>query len=267
MTNTMPRIVALILASFTSAASPMTKRQESLSKNGMSKRNVSESMAQNNMIGYLARENGLPVPDDWQVGWILTWTGKRSGDRSADAKEISANRPSVFAGHLELITDAEFISFAPAEVTQEKCDLTAKAVMSRDYNWLENQDVNAHLSCGEEQQQSVFDALEAGIQIETFPTLYSPRRLQEIRSSAHLGPHTYSWNVRPEQRVLNCNTFFQAWHITKDLPWTINMRDHHARTSKRFGHLDLTFSHPLVFKNHSKEVQEMIAGRIAASKL
>ena len=48
--------------------------------------------------------------------------------------------------------------------------------MSGDRDWLEkNVLFDAHLSGGPEQMGCVCDALEAGIQIDTFPTLYSPR--------------------------------------------------------------------------------------------
>lgn len=218
-------------------------------------------------IGKLSMEEGLNVPNDWTMGWIWYWKGRRS----CIAKDMtSPNTFMNFTGHVILVTaEGQFISYQydpKHEDTNndlEWCNDFYEMVRTKNRKGLKWFAVVGKL--GIQDTCPIKHAIEAGIHVVKFQTLYSPRRILELLADPkYVRSCRYSWNVNVNKRHLNCNTFFQAWHVTRDLPFIKKMSDFSTVTDALFQKYSLTTEDCKMMNllhNKEKEEEDYLGGR------
>jgi len=184
------------------------------------------------IIGRLAKEEGLHPPTDWQKGEILVWKGRRT----YISQDLQSKQCTNFAGHVTLVTiDGQFVSFMP-DLEREGTSFC----YHRFEGWVKGKERDKLQTWNEvgklvtDDFDSVCYALKAGIEVMKYPVLYSPKRLQYLLAARPdlLQSCRYAWNIDVEKRLLNCNTFFQVWDITKDLPWAHKLSEFHHEVGK-----------------------------------
>jgi len=215
--------------------------------------------------GKLADEEGLPTPTDWTQGWIYSWTGRRSNIQ----QDICSGNVSLFAGHTMLITNMnKTISFLPHPISYDDTNLqnVADAVIRRDRHWLEG---NVYYKPCLDVNQAVNDpvlyrALQAnGIIVKKAEVLYSPSMLSRVYADENfLNSCKYSWNIDVEKRFLNCNTFFQAWNIIKNVPFLEKQSDFNSYLDANLNAEPLTVheKEQIIIANNAKDLREGLFG-------
>jgi len=192
------------------------------------------------MIGKLAIEEGLQAPQDWTMGWIWCWKGRRT----CIAEDMaSPNTFMNFTGHAVLVTaQGEFVSYQydpRFDHDLDWCNDFYDMVKTKNRTGLKWFAVLGRLVVQE--TYPIVHAIEAGINIVKFQTLYSPCRIKELLTHPkYIRSCRYSWNININKRHLNCNTFFQAWHVTRDLPFIGKMSDFSTVTAALFPNYPLT---------------------------
>lgn len=189
-------------------------------------------------IGHLARVHGLAEPDDWTQGVFWSWVG-RSKSRHTIAKDITSFETTTnFAGHLMLETpDGRLVCFGTFDAEgYDKIDKVLAAVLGKDYAWLHSHAFPGVLTEADTSAAYALLASQPDIEISKFTSVYSPSRLSFMLENQALEQYycKFAWNVDLDRRWLNCCSYFQAWGITRDLPWAPKMKDHHQKTSKLF---------------------------------
>ena len=182
-------------------------------------------------LGQLARQRLLDEPDDWTEGWFWTWVGRRS---AVEKDKLSGN----WAGHILLqTTDNRLVSFEAGHYHADSGSKVLPAVLKAagaDHTILQSFCSTGNLT--EKDTQAGYALQAEGIEILKFQSVYSPSRLQFMLEH-YCHPDFYcafAWNVDIATPKLNCCTYFQAWGITRDLPWAPKMRQHHEATRKQF---------------------------------
>ena len=180
-------------------------------------------MNSNTSLGKLSKAAGLREPVDWTEGWIWTWRGRRTHVKD----DILGRRVTNFAGHMTLVTPCEqMISMGPVVEDPEVLHHRLySAVSSKDRQWLEQLSFRPQITTCD---PTPWEAIHAGIPIYKTKVWYSPTRLQDLLDDpSWIESCRFSWNVDMDKRQLNCNTFCQAWRVTKNLPWIPKMGRFH----------------------------------------
>jgi len=171
----------------------------------------------------------MPPPTDWQEGEIWLWKGRRNHI----SEDILSRQVTNFSGHTILVTmDGQLVSYLPNNVPGTMFLRGEECVREKNIDKLKTLIIFGGKLFTDD-IDSVQNAVKAGIKVMKYPIIYSPKRLQELLASPDLLQSCkYAWNVDVDKRHLNCNTFFQAWDITKDLPWAHKMSGLYDEVSK-----------------------------------